>query len=1341
MHKKLFFLMLTFVSLFANHVNAERYYFQHLGLKNKLSQSSVLCIQQDKSGFMWFGTKDGLNRYDGSNFRTFKYDHKNPQSLGNNAINSLHENKDGNLWIGTDNGIYLYNPIMESFSKLEKKSQDSVCITQPIVQITADSHENIWLIVESQGVFYFDNDKQALFHYPVPDAHALSSICVDQQNTVWLGYKGKGLYYTNDTFRTLQLFTTKDGKNLFATDHIFKILPEQHNTLYTGSAKGGLKSINIVNQTVTDLLADPQTESIFVRTIYPINKDVLWIGTERGVYTYDKNTKESRHFTHDPSDDYSLSDNAIYSICKDKEGGIWIGNYFCGIDYYPNQYATFEKYYPITGKNSLSGKVVREFCEDEEGNLWIGTEDGGLNKFNTKTKQFTPLNLSGLHYNIHALSLDHNTLWIGTYSKGLYALDLRTNHSRHYTMGDAENELNDNNIYSMCRTSSGELYIGTTTGLNQYNYQSDNFTRIHKMDGIFIFSILEDSKGNIWFATYNSGIFKYNPRDKSWKNYVSSPDNPHGLPYNKVISIYEDSKQRLWFSILGHGFCSLNEDTETFISYDSSQGLANDVIYKIIEEKDDILWLTSNKGLIRFDLSTKKSTIYTDSNGLLTNQFNYCSGIKSKDGTIYFGCINGFIAFKPDLFTENTGFPPVAITDFLLFNKSADIGSTDSPLAQSVTYTQNIELKYNQNSFSFRFAALGYASPEENCLSYTLKGFDKEWYYTSKSATATYTNLKPGTYTFCVKAANGKGEWNDEYREIQIHIAPPFWKTVWAYIIYVILAIIITSYTLYRFRKQITDKHKRQLEVLESEKEKEIYHAKIDFFTNIAHEIRTPLTLIKGPLENILKKEEINTHSLKDNLSIMERNTMRLLDLTNQLLDFRKTEAQGFQLNFMICDISQLIKDTYIRFDPAAKQNDLTFKIGLPEQNFNAAVDKEALTKILSNLFNNAVKYAKSYIHVSLHAPTDEQNDFFSITVSNDGLPIPVEMKEKIFEPFVQIKNVSNGQTKTGTGIGLPLARSLTELHRGKLYLKDSDDICFCIELPIKQEKTILLQKTEIEKPVNTPTVIRQHQTDICILVVEDDPEMQSFISSQLGNAYSVMNASNGKEALKILSENTISLVVSDVMMPEMNGFELCRTLKTNIEYSHIPIILLTAKATIQSKIEGIELGADDYIEKPFSTEYLLARIANLLSNQKKLRQAFTSSPFVNAQTIALTKADEAFLEKLTEVIKSNISEPEFNVDILAEKMNMSRSSLHRKIKGIAQITPNEFIQLERLKMAAQLIQSQEYKINEVCYIVGFNSSSYFAKCFQKQFGVLPKDFGNKPTGYYTSSQQKVTDK
>lgn len=642
-----------------------------------------------------------------------------------------------------------------------------------------------------------------------------------------------------------------------------------------------------------------------------------------------------------------------------------------------------------------------------------------------------------------------------------------------------------------------------------------------------------------------------------------------------------------------------------------------------------------------------------------------------------------------------------------------------------MTYTREINLKYNQNSFAFRFAALCYAAPEENYLSYTLKGFDKEWYSTTKSSTASYTNLKPGDYTFCVKTANAKGEWSNDIKSIHIHIAPPFWKSPWAYLLYFMLSAAGIGYIFYRFRKQITDKQRRQLEILEAEKEKEIYHAKIDFFTNIAHEIRTPLTLIKGPLENILHKENIDRNTIRENLDVMERNTLRLLDLTNQLLDFRKTETKGFRLNFMDCNISQLIRDTYIRFNPAAQQNGLKFQTDLPEQDFNAPVDKEALTKILSNLFNNAVKYATSSIHVSLIPPCGmKEPGYFSIMVSNDGHPIPHDMQEKIFQPFVQIKQTSGGQHTAGTGIGLPLARSLAELHKGKLYLKDSEEICFCVELPVDQEKAIQLQKdSTISQTGNMQTAIRQHSTNICILVVEDDPEMQNFICAQLETVYCVIRASNGKEALQVLSEKTISLIVSDVMMPEMDGFELCHTLKTDIEHSHIPIILLTAKVTMQSKIEGIELGADDYIEKPFSTEYLLARIANLLSNQDKLRHAFTSSPFVNAKTIALSKADENFLDKLIEVIQKNISEPDFNVDILAEKMNMSRSSLHRKIKGIAQITPNEFIQLERLKMAAQLIQSGEYRINEVCYIVGFNSSSYFAKCFQKQFGVLPKDF------------------
>ena len=621
---------------------------------------------------------------------------------------------------------------------------------------------------------------------------------------------------------------------------------------------------------------------------------------------------------------------------------------------------------------------------------------------------------------------------------------------------------------------------------------------------------------------------------------------------------------------------------------------------------------------------------------------------------------------------------------------------------------------------------MGYSTSGTNQLQYKLEGFDKEWYTTdSNNPVATYTNLKPGSYTFSVKSSNYQGEWNGKTKSIRVQIHPPFWKSTWAYILYIIVTSGLIIYSIYRFRKRMIDKQKLQFERLESEKEKELYHAKIDFFTNIAHEIRTPLTLIKGPLENILKKNDLNEKEVKENLNIMEQNTLRLLNLTNQLLDFRKTETKGFSLNFMTYNISEILKETYNRFLPTAKQNYLEFNLQLPEKDFYAPVDKEALTKILSNLFNNAVKYAQSNIIAQLDIQPESNPNMFMITVSNDGTLIPKDMEEDIFKPFVQIKNTDNGQRTAGTGIGLPLARSLAELHKGKLYLKNEDQICFCVELPITQENVIQLSKHYIEDSPNIPDrhLATTPENQNTILVIDDDPEILSFVSKQLQNTYKIITATNGKEALDILETESVNLIVSDVMMPEIDGFELCKRLKNNINYSHIPIILLTARATLQSKIEGIELGADAYIEKPFSTEYLLVKIATLLTNLEKLRKAFTSSPFVEARTIALSNADEKFLDKLTETIKKNISEPEFNVDILASEMNMSRSSLHRKIKSIAQITPNEYIQLERLKTAAQLLQSGNYKINEICYIVGFNSSSYFAKCFQKQFGVLPKEF------------------
>lgn len=1276
---------------------------------------------------MWFGTKDGLNRYDGISFKIFQYDYKSPQSLGNNVINSLFEEQDGKIWIGTDAGIYIYDPEMEQFSKFGLQSNNGIEIIQPVYQIMADRQNNIWMAVESQGIFCYENKTKSLKHYPIQNASNIGFFCIDYNNTIWIGYKGKGLYYTNDYFKSFHLFLDNKNTNIFVDDYIFKIVPENHNYLYVGSSKGGVKKINLINKIVTNLLQDTnRLSNIFVRNILKKSDNELWISTENGIYIYDTITKATQHITHDKNDIYSLSDNAIYDIFQDREKGVWVGSYFGGIDYYPSLYTNFDKYYPLTGKNSISGRIIREFCEDNEGCLWIGTEDGGLNKFNPQTKCFTQYQNPNLYYNIHAICMDDDILWIGTYSKGLHSLNVKTNYLKHYTVGHDQNTLNDNSIYSMCKTSFGDLYIGTPVGLNKYNRETDDFIRIKEMDGIFVFDILEDHNGNIWFASYNSGVFKYNPRNKTWKNYCSKLNSVHSLTYNKVISIFEDSKGRLWFTMQGGGLCSFNPESETFTNYNSSQGLGNDVIYQVIEEKEDIFWLTSNKGLIRFDLVNKDFKTFTTDNGLINNQFNYRSGIKSKNGIIYFGGINGFVSFNPQQFIESDYFPPVVITDFLLFNKKAAIGEAKSPLKKSITFTKALELKHNQNSFAFKFAALSYASSGIYHLSYKLEGFDKEWYTsTSDNLIATYTNLKPGKYVFCVRSANSQDQWNKHYQTIKIHIHPPFWQSTIAYFLYVILLISIGWLLIYRFKSQMLNKQQRQIEKLETEKEKELYQAKIDFFTNIAHEIRTPLTLIKGPLENILKKEDLKEKEVKENLNVMEQNTLRLLNLTNQLLDFRKTETKGFSLSFMNYNISEILRETHNRFNPSAKQNNLDFDLNLPTDDFYAPVDKEALTKILSNLFNNALKYTSTHISVTLQTQAENNPLMFSILVCNDGNLIPEDMKKEIFKPFIQIKNTSKGQRTAGTGIGLPLARSLAELHKGKLYLKTHREICFCVELPIRQERIIQLEKfyQDSSDKIDIKSLGNSDKSHNTILVVEDDPEMQKFVSKQLKELYTVITANNGKEALKVLEDNNVNLIVSDVMMPEMDGFELCKILKDDLTYSHIPIILLTAKATLQSKIEGIELGADAYMEKPFSTEYLLVRITNLLTNQEKLRKAFTSSPFVEAKTIALSKADEDFLERLTMIIKKNLSEPEFSVDILAEDMNMSRSSLHRKIKGIAQITPNDFIQLERLKVAAALIKSGEYKINEVCYIVGFNSSSYFAKCFQKQFGVLPKDF------------------
>lgn len=1314
------FLSSFILSFFISYGQKMDYSFRHINTENGLSQNTVLSIMQDKKGFMWFGTKDGLNRYDGNSIKIFKHDDSNPLSLGNNTVWSLLEMSDGKIWVGTDRGIYVYNPLNNSFIKFNKKTRSNIEINGEVLDMEMDKSGCVW--ITSSNLFKYTistGELEAIFNNNAdndPKTQPLSrawSINVDNDNQVWISFHYGGIRKYNPSVKQIKKYQQDAmGKDLTSL-LISKTINIDNDFLLIGSFNDGLRIMDKKNGNINTFpLGRNINQNLFVRDLGYFSDGNYWIGTESGLYIYNPTSRETTHLYHNINDRFSLSDNAVYSMYEDKEGGIWIGTYFGGINYFPLPFNHFEKHYPITNKNSISGERVSGICEDASGNIWIGTEDAGLNMLDIRTKQFRHYSpgASGLNYhNIHDIITDGNYLWIATFSRGINVLNLKTNTWKYYVKGTQPGMLDNNDIFSLFKDKWNNIWVGTSTGAFLFDRKSEKFIKQDYMQQHFVSDITEDALGQIWFATYINGVYCFNPRTKELKNYNYNPDDPTSICHYKITSMFLDSKNQLWFASESKGICMFDKAKEKFIRYSMKDGFSNNVIYKILEDNEKNLWLSSNLGLMIFNPETKQVRIFTKNNGLPGNQFNYKSGYKDKTGKMYFGSLNGLISFQPKQFIYNNHIPPVVITDFHLLNDNNSLSDNGSNLTVK-------KLKHTQSSFSISFSALSYVAPEMNKYAYKMEGLDSEWNYLSSPQQITYSNLKHGKYTFRVKASNNDGLWNEKGDLLEIIISPPFWQTTWAYVLYVIIIGATFFYIINYNKRKLENENKRKQRIFEIEKEKEIYNTKIEFFTNVAHEIRTPLTLIKGPLEYIINTD-VPKEELQSNLLVMEKNTNRLLYLINQLLDFRKTESHGFSLTFVQSNINDLLSETYERFKPLANQKNLNFKISVPSETIYADVDREALIKILSNLLNNAVKYSESYIGVELK----EKNDNFVVTVENDGEIIPEELSHQIFNAFFQINS-----KKAGSGIGLALVRSLVDLHSGDVYLDTSVKTrnIFVVSLPKKQQNVIEINHLNSTlAPVTEEINISKDKDTPSLLVVDDNEELLQFVVEKLAKQYVVFKAHNGEEALAILEKEMINLVISDIIMPQIDGFELCARIKENPEYSHIPVILLTAKTNIQSKITGLESGADAYIEKPFSMEHLLAQISNLLDNRKKIREAFNNSPFIHTGSIALTKSDEQFLNKLTDIILKNIANPVFHVDQLAEELCMSRSSLLRKIKGVSGSTPNDFIRLIRLKQAATILKEGEYKVNEVCFLVGFSSTSYFSKTFQKQFGVLPKDF------------------
>lgn len=901
-------MLYLFVLLFISSTYASQpYYFSHYQVENGLSNNAVLSIIQDHLGFMWFGTRDGLNRFDGLTFKIFRSDSTNKKSLGSNAINCLYEDGKQHIWAGTEKGLFIFDETTESFTKLKVSGNGSILS----VKVQGDDVYFITLFT-----LYKVNQKTGAVQ-PYKAGKEITTYCVQKDGSLWVSTSDGVIKKYNSATKTFDRQYDVFSKSPYAVSKWIESIYDAGDGLFLiGTSNQGLKLLNINTGEYKDILTlNTDKTDIIVRDILAVNPHEYWIATQSGIFILNPQTSGYISLVKQYNDPYSLSDNIVHTLCKDKEGNIWAGTYFGGINYYSVQGAMFKKYFPKVGANSISGNAVREIHADKEGKLWIGTEDAGLNKFDPETGQFINFNpetnkQSVSYSNIHSLLADGDKIWAGTYLHGLDVLDRGTGKRiAHYNTTNAV--IGSNFIYCLYKTREGKIIAGTDKGLFSYEPATNNFKLITAVPAYFFRAICETADGTIWTGTYGDGIYFYNEKTGA-KGHFTFEANNQGLPTNIVNSIYLDSKSQLWFATEG-GLCKYNAELKKIVPLSVKDGFPTGVVTSsILEDAAHNLWISTTRGLVCFSPSTKTSKIYTKAHGLLTDQFNYSSAYRDDKGRMYFGSVKGLVSFNPDSLQKNTFSPPVYITGFQVYNKELEIGEDkNAPLQQSITHTNKLTLTYNQSSFSIDFAALSFRAPAMIHYAYKMEGLEKDWTYLTTNRKVYFTELAAGTYTFVVKTFNDDGLQGNHAR-LTIVVLPPFWKTWWAYTLYAFGFLAVVYLIIQYFVTRSRERNRRKLEKLAYEKEKENYEDKINFFANVAHEIRTPLTLIQGPMENIMDRVD-EVPAVKKSVQIMSRNTDRLIHLTNQLLDFRKVEMNGFRLSFCQTDISALLLDHQLR--------------------------------------------------------------------------------------------------------------------------------------------------------------------------------------------------------------------------------------------------------------------------------------------------------------------------------------------------------------------------------------------------------------------------------------------
>jgi signal transduction histidine kinase/ligand-binding sensor domain-containing protein/DNA-binding response OmpR family regulator len=1345
--------LLCCLSILAQHSG---YQFTRLDIRNGLSNNRINCIFQDRKGFLWFGTAAGLNRYDGFNFRVFNTINGDVTSLAGNAVDRIFELPGGKLWISAANTVSIYDPVTEKFDRNYRQYLLRLKIpANRINYILKDKRNNFFFLDDSSALYRYDPVAKTTRRIPVSTNPArisgdgIAALAADAQNHIWMVYKS-GLLQQTDTLHRQVI----SGTNLLQQANPGELLSyslfiDSDNELWINAGQAKPKGLYYYSPATRRLLHFKKGDSS-----YGLNADMItggiaegpgkkiWVGTDHGgINVIDKKDLSVQYLMHAEEDEQSLSLNSVYALFRDNRDVMWVGTYKTGINYFNEHRTTFPLFRRHTSDpHSLPFEDVNRFLEDSKGNIWLGTNGGGLLYFDRATRRFTayrhdPDDPNSLSSDvIVALHLDREQkLWIGTYLGGLNCFDgKKFIHYRHDPANG--NSIGDDSVWEIYEDSRQNLWIGTlSAGLDRFEKNYGIFYHFppgapHSVHGQRVDAIMEDDEGNMWFGTDN-GIDVLEKRSGRFIHYNYEEHNPGSLNNNNINYIMQDSQGLIWIGSV-EGLHLFDREKNTFRVFKKKDGLPDNNVLTIVEDEKHHLWLSTPNGLSRMVITKGRQdepvlynfVNFDESGGLQGRDFNPNAGLKLRNGELLFGGPHGFNLFHPARIQPRQQAPRVILTGLQVLNQPLTAGDQlhgRVVLQKAMPETNEIRLRYNENVFSIDFAALDYSFAAKERYAYMLEGFNDVWFTTDgNQRKATYTNLDPGTYIFRVKIADGRNA-NPE-TQLRITILPSLWRTPLAYTIYILLIVA----ALYFARMIVIQRAKMRFLILHQQKEARRMHEldmmKIRFFTNVSHEFRTPLALIMAPVEKMLKtQQDTDQHQ---HLQLVYRNAKRLLNLVNQLLDFRRLETEEISLTPTEEDIVRFVRNTVCSFTDLAEKKHIHFSFTSTIDMLVTSFDHVKLERILFNLLSNAFKFTpeNGTVTVTLH----QNGEQAIIQVKDTGIGIPAEKKERIFERFFQYTaNVPENMANQGSGIGLAITREFVRLHGGSISV-DSEPgkgSCFTVSLPVSPIAATPRQPV----PINGHAAPEKaaNGKKFTILLTEDNEDFRFYLKDNLRAWFNIIEAGNGKEGWQKALGQHPDLVVSDIMMPGMNGIELCRKIRTDERTARIPVILLTARSAEEVQMEGYITGASDFITKPFNFEILLSRINNLLEQQENMKKTYRKQLEVVPGNVNVVPADESLMTNALEVIRQKLDDPDFSVEDLSKALHMSRAALYKKISAITGQTPVELIRALRMQHAAQLLAKSGQTVAEIAYAVGFNNTKYFVKYFKEAFHMLPTEY------------------